>query len=232
MDTTPGNINSEPSSPLTVPTSEHSDLTVPEISIIQPLEGSQLTPSPSDPQILNMPAQLSNPSSSIAVGPSGLLLTEAVQFIAKFRSGFSVALLRACVMLKNTSAGKLLHNIIKLVLNDSMENEEALQLHHTSLNSSTLITGIDADLSQIQGNISDFFALVLEHLSQELLRCYDKSHLLSELKKAIAVQQRAVQLTPDDHAHKSGQLSNLGNSFLSRFEHVGNLADVDQAIAV
>ncbi|KZS99444.1 uncharacterized protein LAESUDRAFT_238957 [Laetiporus sulphureus 93-53] len=81
MDTTPRNIDSELSSPLTVPTSEHSDLTVPEISIIQPMEGSQPTPSPSDPQILNMPAQPSNSSLSTAVSWSGLLLTEEAQLM-------------------------------------------------------------------------------------------------------------------------------------------------------
>ncbi|KZT04056.1 uncharacterized protein LAESUDRAFT_786379 [Laetiporus sulphureus 93-53] len=183
-----------------------------------------------------------------------------------------------------------------------------------SLNTVSLIANIDADLVQIQGNISEFFMQILAHLSQELLKCYHKSHLVSELNKmimilgmalqlvpddhkhkwaywgmladalhrqfqhtrdltyldqaiagavqltsndpemlndlenffsrrfrhlqnladvnlAIAVQQKAVQLTPDNHANKPDWLSNLGNSFLSCFKHLGNLADVDQAIA-
>ena len=40
-----------------------------------------------------------------------------------------------------------------------------------------------------------------------------------------------MNLTPDGHADKPGHLSNLGNSFLGRFEHSGDLADSDRAIS-
>ncbi|KZT04112.1 uncharacterized protein LAESUDRAFT_316775 [Laetiporus sulphureus 93-53] len=133
MDTTPRNIDSELSSPLTVPASEHSDLTVPEISIMQPMEGSQPTLPSSDPQILNMPVQISNPSSSTAAGPSGLLLAEAVQFLAKFQSGFSLGLLRTCVILKNTNAGYIIFSIEVLLLLCScyVIKKTAAQYHQT-----------------------------------------------------------------------------------------------------
>ncbi|QRW07774.1 CHAT domain protein [Ceratobasidium sp. AG-Ba] len=43
-------------------------------------------------------------------------------------------------------------------------------------------------------------------------------------------QSQAVILTPDGHPDKPGRLNNLGNSWLSRFERLGELSDLDHAI--
>ncbi|KAI9574339.1 hypothetical protein HD554DRAFT_2006816, partial [Boletus coccyginus] len=40
-----------------------------------------------------------------------------------------------------------------------------------------------------------------------------------------------VELTPHGHPHKPGRLNNLGNSFLTRFQRVGELSDLEDAIS-
>jgi len=42
--------------------------------------------------------------------------------------------------------------------------------------------------------------------------------------------RQAVRLTPDAHPNKPAGLTNLGTSFLRRFERLGDLADLDEAI--
>ncbi|THU96590.1 TPR-like protein [Dendrothele bispora CBS 962.96] len=42
--------------------------------------------------------------------------------------------------------------------------------------------------------------------------------------------EEVIKLTPDGHPKKAGRLSNLGNAFHNRFEHVGELGDIENAI--
>jgi len=46
------------------------------------------------------------------------------------------------------------------------------------------------------------------------------------------IQQQAVRLTGDGHPDLPIRLNNLGLSFFRRFEHLDDLADVDEAITV
>jgi len=43
--------------------------------------------------------------------------------------------------------------------------------------------------------------------------------------------QRAIQLTSDEHPDMKGYLSNLGGSQLHRFERIGELTDLDNAMS-
>ncbi|KIJ56078.1 hypothetical protein M422DRAFT_151080, partial [Sphaerobolus stellatus SS14] len=54
---------------------------------------------------------------------------------------------------------------------------------------------------------------------------------LDDLENAIANEQQALNLTPDDHPVKAGRLSNLGSSFRTRFDQLGQLEDLENAIA-
>jgi len=51
-----------------------------------------------------------------------------------------------------------------------------------------------------------------------------------DIESAIANQQKAVQLTPDNQAYLPSHLSNLGNSFGIRFERTRNLVNIESAI--
>jgi len=44
-------------------------------------------------------------------------------------------------------------------------------------------------------------------------------------------QQRAVQLTLDDHVDMPGRLNDLGVSYLGRFKHIGEVSDQYSAIS-
>jgi hypothetical protein len=52
------------------------------------------------------------------------------------------------------------------------------------------------------------------------------------LLSAITAQQQAVRLTPDGHPEKPVRLNNLGTSFQSQFEHLGGIANLNEAITV
>ncbi|KAF8132496.1 CHAT domain-containing protein, partial [Boletus edulis] len=51
-----------------------------------------------------------------------------------------------------------------------------------------------------------------------------------DLEDAISAHRDAVQLTPDGHPDKLGCLDSLGNSFITRFLHLGGLSDLEDAI--
>ncbi|TFK19235.1 hypothetical protein FA15DRAFT_648667 [Coprinopsis marcescibilis] len=51
------------------------------------------------------------------------------------------------------------------------------------------------------------------------------------IDKAIASQERAVDLTPPGHPDLPGHLGNLGTSFYRRFERTSDLRDIGEAIA-
>ncbi|KIM83489.1 hypothetical protein PILCRDRAFT_69143 [Piloderma croceum F 1598] len=54
---------------------------------------------------------------------------------------------------------------------------------------------------------------------------------LTDLENAISNQQKAVELTDDEHPGKPGRLSNLGISQRTRFGRLGELADLENAIS-
>ena len=54
---------------------------------------------------------------------------------------------------------------------------------------------------------------------------------MSDLEEAITVSWDAVDLTPDGHPDKPGCLNNLGNSFRTRFERLGESSDLEEAIS-
>ncbi|KIJ38231.1 hypothetical protein M422DRAFT_231344 [Sphaerobolus stellatus SS14] len=78
----------------------------------------------------------------------------------------------------------------------------------------------------------DAKAYYLCDLGTSLSARFEQLGDLSDLEKAIAVQQEAVDLTDDDHPEKAGYLSHLGLSFQRRFGQLGDLSDIDQAIVV
>ena len=51
------------------------------------------------------------------------------------------------------------------------------------------------------------------------------------MEDAISNQQKAVELTPDGHPDKPSRLSNLGSALQRRFERLGSLADMEDAIS-
>jgi hypothetical protein len=55
---------------------------------------------------------------------------------------------------------------------------------------------------------------------------------LSDLEDAISTLRHAVDLTPHGHPDTPGRLSNLGNTFVIRFERFGELSDLEQAISL
>ncbi|KAH6911835.1 TPR-like protein [Coprinopsis sp. MPI-PUGE-AT-0042] len=64
-----------------------------------------------------------------------------------------------------------------------------------------------------------------------LMKQFERMGDLAAVTEAIAVLDRAVQLTPEGHPDLPGYLNNLGNSFLSRFERTGDLFDIAEAIS-
>ncbi|KAF8425428.1 hypothetical protein L210DRAFT_3220342 [Boletus edulis BED1] len=48
------------------------------------------------------------------------------------------------------------------------------------------------------------------------------------LEDAISTLRDAIVLTPHGHPHKPSSLSNLGNSFIIRFEHLRELIDLEE----
>ena len=53
---------------------------------------------------------------------------------------------------------------------------------------------------------------------------------MQDISEAIRYQERAVQLTPDGHPTLSPVLTNLGTTFVSRFERTGDMQDISKAI--
>ena len=55
---------------------------------------------------------------------------------------------------------------------------------------------------------------------------------LFQLERAISTLRDAVDLTPHGHPQKPARLNNLGNSFVIRFKPLGELSNLEQAIAL
>ncbi|KAJ3510600.1 hypothetical protein NMY22_g15928 [Coprinellus aureogranulatus] len=54
---------------------------------------------------------------------------------------------------------------------------------------------------------------------------------LSDIRKAISVQELAIRQAPKDSSGIAGIHNNLANSVLSRFERTGDLEDIAQAVS-
>ncbi|KZT10493.1 uncharacterized protein LAESUDRAFT_644568 [Laetiporus sulphureus 93-53] len=72
----------------------------------------------------------------------------------------------------------------------------------------------------------------MSDLSQELLKCYHKSHLLSELKKVVIIGRIALQLASNGHEHKLIYCSILAYALQTQFHHTNDLTYLDQTIAL
>lgn len=51
----------------------------------------------------------------------------------------------------------------------------------------------------------------------------------SDLEWAVSMQREALRLTPDGHPFKAHYMNNLASCLLARFEHLGELSDLDDA---
>jgi len=71
----------------------------------------------------------------------------------------------------------------------------------------------------------------LNSLGISFQRHFELTGNVGDLAKAISIEQRAIQLTPDGHPYMPGRLNNLGNSYRSRFKCTGNLSDIHTAIS-
>ena len=72
----------------------------------------------------------------------------------------------------------------------------------------------------------------LNNLGISFRHRFERTGDLPDIFEAIKIQQRAVHLTPNGHAHLPRRLNNLGISFLCRFERTGDLTDISEAIQV
>jgi len=66
----------------------------------------------------------------------------------------------------------------------------------------------------------------------ELVEHFERTGNLPDILEAILIQQRAVQLTPNDHPDMPAILNNLGIAFQSRFECIGDVSDLTEAISI
>ena len=71
----------------------------------------------------------------------------------------------------------------------------------------------------------------MNNLGNSFHRRFERTDEVSDLLEAISNQQRAIQLTPDDHPQMPMELNNLGISFHSRFRRTGDVSDLSEAIS-
>ena len=55
---------------------------------------------------------------------------------------------------------------------------------------------------------------------------------MADLEMVIQVARKAVILIPEDHFELADRLNNLGNSLGNRYERIGDIADLEEAIEV
>ncbi|KAJ2935033.1 hypothetical protein H1R20_g2042, partial [Candolleomyces eurysporus] len=73
-------------------------------------------------------------------------------------------------------------------------------------------------------------AIPLNNLGISLRLRFEREGNLSDIQEAISIQQKVVQITPNDRADYPSHLANLGNSFLSRFGRTKDTLDLEEAI--
>ena len=74
---------------------------------------------------------------------------------------------------------------------------------------------------------------IISTLEQEGIRALEQFQAkgqVADIDTAIEKLVHALELTPDGHPNKPGRLSNLGISHRTRFERLGEMADIDKAI--
>ncbi|KZV69360.1 hypothetical protein PENSPDRAFT_753434 [Peniophora sp. CONT] len=80
-------------------------------------------------------------------------------------------------------------------------------------------------------NPSDYPRYLSKRGRSFFLRYCEPPNELDDLQCAIDAQQRAIDLTRDDHSGKPSRLGRLGIYLRIRFERVGNIKDLERAIA-
>ncbi|THU79638.1 hypothetical protein K435DRAFT_590928, partial [Dendrothele bispora CBS 962.96] len=66
----------------------------------------------------------------------------------------------------------------------------------------------------------------------QLMKHFQQSGDWAAVDNAVQLMEEVIRLTPDGHTEKARWLNNLGNAFKSRFEHLGELRDIENAILV
>jgi len=79
--------------------------------------------------------------------------------------------------------------------------------------------------------LTDKHSACLSKLGFSLLRCFQRTGDKSQISEAIALQRKAVELTPPEDADLPRWLCNLGLSLKTSFEASGDQADLVEAIA-
>ena len=83
---------------------------------------------------------------------------------------------------------------------------------------------------KVNGNPDDV-AITMERLGAGQLHRFEQMGNLCDLEEAFSYRERAVELTDEGHANKSGYLCNLSSSQRIRFERLGDLPDLTNAIS-
>ncbi|THU89246.1 hypothetical protein K435DRAFT_802872 [Dendrothele bispora CBS 962.96] len=87
-----------------------------------------------------------------------------------------------------------------------------------------------ADKAARLNRLGNAFQSQFEHSGK--LEDIENAILFGDIENAILVNQQAVDLTPDGHAAKAVHLTNLGNAFSDRFNHLHEPRDIENAILV
>ncbi|THU79158.1 TPR-like protein [Dendrothele bispora CBS 962.96] len=64
----------------------------------------------------------------------------------------------------------------------------------------------------------------------QLMELFQQSGDWTAIDNTVQLMEEVIKLTPDGHADKAGRLNNLGTAFQSRFERLGELKDIENAI--
>src|SRR5208282_900540 len=70
----------------------------------------------------------------------------------------------------------------------------------------------------------------LHQLGIRLLVRFQRTHRIDDLNWAITIEERALELIPNEDPNHAGILTNLGIALQSRFERTGSMEDLDRAI--
>jgi hypothetical protein len=83
----------------------------------------------------------------------------------------------------------------------------------------------------IMANLADLgdLAVQVETMGIEELERFKQFGGLPDLNEAISNLSLAVMLTDEGHPNQTGYLSNLGNAQETRFDHLGDFSDLENA---
>ncbi|THU88541.1 TPR-like protein [Dendrothele bispora CBS 962.96] len=92
---------------------------------------------------------------------------------------------------------------------------------------------LKASLVEVLSDIeSDKKLQELNDSAAQLMEHFEQSRDWTAFNDAIQLMEELNKLTPDGHTEKAKSLSILGNAFSYRFEHLGKLEDIENAILV